>query len=223
VTNRAATVDTLVVVRGDATLGADTVVRGDVYLADTNLTQEPSAVVQGSIRENVGAEFARGFWIVGVLLTLRASDQHRARRVPDALLADRPQQEPGESAKTTRTDHEKLRALRQADERGGRMLVAQRALLHLESGEICICLGNELSQPGRGVPSRFCPLLVVTACGLPQHRVAHPGRRRRPGGHARSDLGVGSPHRLIHVHDVEPTRTTARLVGRQPQRDRRVR
>lgn len=66
---QAATVDTLVVVSGEAVLGTDTRVRGDVFLADADLQQDAAATIDGTVRRDAGAAFARGFWVLGLLLT----------------------------------------------------------------------------------------------------------------------------------------------------------
>ena len=65
-----ATVEDLVVVSGTAELGPGTVVTGDVHLADTTLTQDPTATVEGTIDRNAGAGFASGFWFLGLLFVI---------------------------------------------------------------------------------------------------------------------------------------------------------
>lgn len=67
---RGASVETLVVISGGAVLGADTVVRGDVFLADADVQQEAGATIEGTIRRDAGAAIGRGFWVLGLLLTL---------------------------------------------------------------------------------------------------------------------------------------------------------
>ncbi len=65
-----ATLETLIVISGSANLGADTVVTGDVQLVDSDLTQDPTATVEGSVNRGVGSEIASGFWVVGFLFMI---------------------------------------------------------------------------------------------------------------------------------------------------------
>lgn len=65
-----ATVEELVVVSGTANLGPGTVVTGDVHLADTTLTQDPTATVEGTIDEDVGDGFTSGFWVLGLFFMI---------------------------------------------------------------------------------------------------------------------------------------------------------
>lgn len=64
-----ATVETLVVIDGSANLGTDTTVTGDVHLIESDLTRNPSAVVEGSIERGSG-DFAEAFWLLGVLFMI---------------------------------------------------------------------------------------------------------------------------------------------------------
>lgn len=64
------TIDTLVVVSGDAVLGAGTRVQGDVFLTDADLQQDAGATVEGTVNRDAGAAIGRGFWVFGLLLTM---------------------------------------------------------------------------------------------------------------------------------------------------------
>lgn len=65
-----ATLTTLVVVSGRANLGPGTTVTGDVRLVDSPLTQDSTAIVEGSISKGADSDFFNGFWIVGLLFMI---------------------------------------------------------------------------------------------------------------------------------------------------------
>lgn len=65
-----ATVDELIVVSGTAELGPGTVITGDVNLADTELTRDPAATVEGTIDRSAGDGLAAGFWVLGLLFMI---------------------------------------------------------------------------------------------------------------------------------------------------------
>ena len=75
VINGAATLDrvtaeTLVVVSGTANLGPDTTITGDVQLVNSDLNQDPTASVEGEIRDDASGQFVAGFWVIGLLFML---------------------------------------------------------------------------------------------------------------------------------------------------------
>ncbi len=65
-----ATLTTLVVISGEAILGPETTVTGDVRLIDSPLTQDTTAVVEGDISKGARTEFLDGFWIIGLLFMI---------------------------------------------------------------------------------------------------------------------------------------------------------
>ena len=96
-----ATVETLVVVDGTANLGPDTVVSGDVFLSSSDLVRDPSAVVEGSVRDGWQWHISRGLWILGALLAvgfavltllgglvIAAVAPNAARKASNAITAD---------------------------------------------------------------------------------------------------------------------------------------
>lgn len=70
VTLEGATVETLVVVQGDAVLGDGTVVKGDVWLANSSITLSGTAEVQGSVRRDFQSGLLVGLWIVGIIIAI---------------------------------------------------------------------------------------------------------------------------------------------------------
>lgn len=70
VTLTGATVDTLVVVNGDAIVGDGTVITGDVWLAGSTLELSDLAQVDGEIRRDFEGAFVAGLWIFGLILAV---------------------------------------------------------------------------------------------------------------------------------------------------------
>ncbi|MGI9598270.1 MAG: hypothetical protein ACR2QK_19055 [Acidimicrobiales bacterium] len=62
-----ATADTLVVINGTADLGPGATITGDVQLVNSDINRDPTATVEGDIRDDADQLFT-GFWLIGILL-----------------------------------------------------------------------------------------------------------------------------------------------------------